>query len=243
MVLYVLAALGGLAAAFLLFLTVCSLAVNPKKTYTQDSRFYRFLINASAFVTFRLLRIQIHTSGIEKIPKGRMVLFVGNHRSNYDPIISWYVLRAWRPAFLSKASNFKIPIFGRLIRKCCFMAIDRSSPRNALSTIYRAADLLAKQAVSIAVYPEGTRSKTGKLLPFHNGVFKIAQRAGAPVAVLAISGTEKIAGNLLRLKPSQISLDVLAVIPQETVCSVRTDAIGTQVRTLLEASGASLTET
>lgn len=234
--LYALAVLGALAAVCLLFLAVCSLLVDPRREYAHDSRFYRFLINASAAMVLKLLRIKVHTAGIEKIPRDKMVLFVGNHRSNYDPIISWYVFRQWRPAFLSKASNFKIPIFGRMIRKCCFLAIDRSSPRKALTTINKAASLLAAQEVSIAVYPEGTRSRSGALLPFHNGVFKIAQRAGAPVVVLSISGTEMIFKNLLRFKPSHVYLDVLQVLPAEAVCGVKTSVIGMEVRELLEHS-------
>lgn len=103
-------------------------------------------------------------------------MFVGNHRSNFDPIIEWLVLKPWDIAFISKGENFKIPFFGRIIRKCCFMPIDRENPRKALRTINKASDLLQSGEVSIGVYPEGTRSKTGELLPFHDGVFHIAKR-------------------------------------------------------------------
>ena len=75
------------------------------------------------------------------------------------------------------------------------MAIDRENPRNAMKTIIKASKLLQKGEVSVGVYPEGTRSKECKLLPFHNGVFKIAQRADAPIAIVAISGTEKVSKN------------------------------------------------
>ena len=104
-------------------------------------------------------------------------MFVGNHRSNFDPIIEWLVLKPWDIAFISKGENFKIPFFGRIIRKCCFMPIDRENPRKALRTINKASDLLQSGEVSIGVYPEGTRSKTGELLPFHDGVFHIAKKA------------------------------------------------------------------
>lgn len=57
-------------------------------------------------------------------------------------------------AFVSKAENFQIPIFGRIIRRCCFMAIDRENPRNALLTIEKAAKLIASDEVSIGIYPE-----------------------------------------------------------------------------------------
>lgn len=65
--------------------------------------------------------IYIHTEGIDKIPKDGRFLFVSNHRSNFDPILTWYVLKDYDLAFISKAENFRIPIFGRIIRKCCFI--------------------------------------------------------------------------------------------------------------------------
>ncbi len=74
---------------------------------------------------------------------------------------------------------------------CCFLPIDRENPRKAIPTINRAAKLLKEQEVSVGIYPEGTRGKDCRLLPFHNGVFKIAQKAEAPIAVLSITGTEK----------------------------------------------------
>lgn len=66
------------------------------------------------------------------------------------------------------------------------MAIDRENPRNALLTIEKAAKLIESDEVSIGIYPEGTRSKECVLLPFHNGVFKIAQKASVPIVVASI---------------------------------------------------------
>ncbi len=231
--------LGGLLAVILiyvLFLFVCSLFVNSKKEYENHSRFYRHLLNTVTAIALKIMRIRIHTTGVEKIPaKTKNLLFVGNHRSNFDPIITWHILKVWQPAYISKASNFKIPIFGRFIRKCCFMAIDRENPRNALKTIIKAADLLKKGEVSIGVYPEGTRSKSGELLPFHNGVFKIAQKADASIVVLAIRGTEKIYKNY-PFHHTDVYLDVLEVIPPDVVKHTKTDVLGANIRTLLTST-------
>lgn len=126
-----------------------------------------------------------------------------------------------------------MPIFGRIIRKCCFMAIDRENPKEALKAINRAAGLLKQNAVSIGVYPEGTRSKSGGLLPFHNGVLKIAQKAQVPIVILAIDGTERIAKNFPFWK-STVYLDVIDVIPAKTVCSTRSSVLGGQIWSKLE---------
>ena len=224
----------GLFLLYVLFLLICSLFINPKKEYENHSRFYRTLLNGATAFAMKIMRIRIHTSGLEKVPQNtRNLLFVSNHRSNFDPIITWHIFRKWQPAFVSKASNFKIPIFGRFIRKCCFMAIDRENPRNALKTMLKAAELLKKGEVSICIYPEGTRSKECKLLPFHNGVFKTAQKANADIVVLAVSGTEQIHKNY-PFQHTDVYLDVLEVIPAETVKATKTDALGERIRTDLE---------
>lgn len=227
---------GGIVSLFLLyvlFMGICALAVDPKKEYEKNSAFYRFLLDSATAAAMRLLRIRVHVTGLEKLPADTGLLFVGNHRSNFDPIVTWYVLRKWKLAFISKPGNFKIPFFGRIIRKCCFMAIDRENPRKAISTINKAAELLRRQEVCVGVYPEGTRSKTGQLLPFHNGVFKIAQKADTPVAVVCIMGTEKISKRT-PFRRTDVHLDVCRVFSAEEVKGMKTEMIGAEVRRLIE---------
>lgn len=219
---------------YLPILTVCAIFVNPRKEYSKDSPFYRFVLNCATATAIRLLRIRVHVSGAEKLPEGK-VLFVCNHRSKFDPILTWYVFRKQKPAFVSKAENFKIPFFGRIIRKCCFMPIDRKNPRKAMTTILQAATLLKAQEVSIGIYPEGTRSPDCRLLPLHNGVFKIAQKAGAPIVVLSITGTEKIAKRT-PFQATDVYLDVLEVFEYEKIRDTNTRLIGTAVHRLLETN-------
>ena len=231
--LYILGVLLALLLLYILFLGICCLFIDPDKAYEKNSPFYRFLLDSATAAAMKLLRIRVHVSGIEKIPKDTKVLFVSNHRSNFDPIITWYILKKWKIAFISKPSNFKIPFFGRIIRKCCFMPIDRENPRKALPAINRAAKLLRKQEVSIGIYPEGTRSKSCKLLPFHNGVFKIAQKAEAPIVILCVTGTEKISKRT-PFRRTDVYLDVLEVFPAQGIKETKTEMIGTAVRRLLE---------
>ncbi|MBE6932465.1 MAG: 1-acyl-sn-glycerol-3-phosphate acyltransferase [Ruminococcaceae bacterium] len=230
--LYILEILLGLFLLYVLFLGVCSLLVNPEREYAKNSNFYRFLLDSATAAAMKLLRIRVHTNGMEMLPEDTKVLFVSNHRSNFDPIVTWYALKERKIAFVSKPSNFKIPFFGRIIRKCCFLPIDRENPRKAIVTINKAAKLLQKQEVSIGIYPEGTRSKTGQLLPFHNGVFKIAQKAESPIAVLSITGTEKISGRT-PFQPTDVYLDVLEVFPGENIKESKTETIGMMVRHLI----------
>ena len=116
--LFFLAGILVLIGLLFLFLFLCSLFVDPKKEYDKDGRFYRALLNGATGAALKLLRIRVQVSGEEKLPADSPVLFVCNHRSNFDPIITWYVFRKYRPAFISKEANFHIPFFGRFIRRC-----------------------------------------------------------------------------------------------------------------------------
>ena len=227
-ILWLLLALLGVSVCYILLLSIAALLVNPEKEYTHDSPFYRKLLYSATACAIRLLHIRIQTDGMEKVPTSGRFLLVCNHRSNFDPILTWYILRKYNLAFVSKPENFHIPIFGRLIRRCCFLAIDRENPKNALVTIQKAAELLERDEVNVAIYPEGTRSKDCVLLPFHNGVFKIAQKANVPILVAAIQGTEQIHKNWYRRR-TQVQFDIIETIPAAFVAENRTAVIGQRV--------------
>ena len=81
---------GGIIAIFLmyiLFLFVCSLFVRTDRQYTEDSRFYRHLLYGATGFAMWFLRVKMHVTGMEKIPVDVKPLFVGNHLSNYDPLM------------------------------------------------------------------------------------------------------------------------------------------------------------
>lgn len=233
--LYILLGVLAVLLLYVCFLAICSLFVDPKKTYPHNSRFYRALLYSASAAALKLLRVRVHTTGTGKLPEGQRLLFVGNHRSNFDPIVQWLTLRPWEIAFLSKKENFKIPFFGRFIRKCCFLVIDRENPRKAFDTVVKASALLQSGEVSIGVYPEGTRSKSCELLPFHDGVFRIAQKAGTPIAVMAVSGTEQIHKNVLRRR-SDVYLDIVRVIPADEVKSSNTHVLSSVIQSALRES-------
>ena len=234
-VLWILGIILGLALLYFIIPGFFALFVNPKKEYKKDSRLYRFLLNVASGIGLWVMRVKVRVNGTEKLPKGQKLLFVGNHRSNFDPIITWYMFRDWNISFISKAGNFKIPIFGRLIRRCCFMVIDRENPRKAIGTINSAGELLKSGEVSIGVYPEGTRSKSGELLPFHSGVLRIAQKGNAGIAIIAMKGTERIHKNY-PFRASHIEVEVLDVIPAEQVATTRTNDLSEMIREKLENS-------
>ena len=215
-------------AVYVLIMTVSAYSIASRE-YSQNSTYFRFLLNISLAMLFFVARIDIKTKGLENIPKGRFLL-VSNHRSKFDPMAAWIVFKKQNIAFISKEENFRIPWFGRIIRKCCCLPIDRKDPGKAMETVEKAAELLKNDTVSVGVYPEGTRSFSGELLPFHNAMFKIAQKAGVPIVVTTIEGTENICKNYIRRR-TEVKLKVVDVISAAEVCSTHSTAVlGARVR-------------
>ena len=172
--------------------------------------------------------------GLEKLPKEGRFLFVCNHRSFFDPLIVMAHQNDWNISFVSKPSNMRIPLAGPAAQTAGFLGIDRENDRNALRTILTAADYLKRDLCSIGVYPEGTRSHTKEMLPFHKGSFKIAQRGNVPLVVAGISGSEKLKQGYF-LHPHTVILEILDVIPAAEVKAASTAELSERSRALIQA--------
>ncbi len=228
--------LGGyllLHVLYLLFFWLYSLPVPMDKPLEKVRPVSHFGAYATASLLCIYGGVKAVVSGAEKLPKDSRFLFVCNHRSIFDPMIVMDKLHDYNIAFISKPANMNIPIAGHALYCAGFLAIDRENDRNALKTILTAADYLKRDVCSIGIYPEGTRSKTKELLPFHAGSFKIAQRAKAPLVVACVSGSEK-AQIVNPFNACKVQLDILEVIPAETVSSMRTDALAEHARSLIQ---------
>ena len=234
-VLYIILAIIVLVALWFVLLFVSGIPIDKNKEYDKNSRYCRFLLYFTTAVGLWIVRVKTTVTGLDKLPEGRRFLLASNHRSNFDPLITWNELRKYDLAFISKPENFSIPFFGKIIRKCCFMSIDRKDSEKANVTKERAARLMKSGEVSVAVYPEGTRSRTGELLPFHNGLFNTAKEADVPIAVMTLKGTDEIKNNYPRHR-SRVALDIVDFIPVETVRELSPHELGVRVRESMEKS-------
>lgn len=224
---------------YVLVIIISAAFVDTGRVYDKHSRYYRVLLNSFSGLAKWVLGIRTHVTGLDKfkdsVPAGTRFLLVQNHRSNFDPILTWLVFIKQDVAFISKEKNMHIPFFGRIIRRCCFMSIDRENAREALKTIIKGAELIKDNQVSIGIYPEGTRNKKYKgLLPFHNGVFKIAQLAKVPIVITTIYGTENVHKNYLRRR-TDVYMDVTGVISAEDVARMSTKDIAAVVESQMLA--------
>jgi 1-acyl-sn-glycerol-3-phosphate acyltransferase len=134
-------------------------------------------------------RVRVVARGLEQLEPGRTYVFVANHQSLFDiPILFWtlpYQLR-----IIAKDSLGQIPFIGWHLRRTGHMLVDRNRP--APTTILRWASRLTSNGLSLIVFPEGTRSRDGRVARFKGGSFYLALEAGLPVVPLSVIGSRHV---------------------------------------------------
>ena len=220
----------GLLLLHALVLAAASLFVNKRDPNPKAFPFYRKLLTGSIGPLLTLGGVQVNLVGADRLPAEGFLL-VGNHRSDFDPITAMYALRDRGLTFVTKKENIDIPVGGRLIAGSGCISLDRSDDKQGLLVIRQAVRRI-REGEAIGIYPEGTRSKTGELLPFRVGCFKAAQWAKCPLVVLRTRGTENIGKNFF-LRRTPVTLTVAAVFPYEQIRDLDTTEIGELVREVL----------
>ena len=137
----------------------------------------------------RLSGIRYTVSGTEHVNPGRASVYAVNHTSNVEPPILYDALSPVFPRLriLYKAELRKLPVLTRAWDLAGFIPLERGNPEQSLPAIERAAAAL-REGNSFLIFPEGTRSRTGELLPFKKGGFIMAIKGQAPIVPVAISG-------------------------------------------------------
>jgi 1-acyl-sn-glycerol-3-phosphate acyltransferase len=137
----------------------------------------------------RAAGIKIEMAGLENIPPGRSCIFMSNHVSNLDPPVVLPLLPG-RSSVLLKKELMNIPILGKAMRLAKFVPVERGHRRDAAQASVEAAADALRSGLHILVYPEGTRSRDGRLSTFKKGPFFLAQETQAPIVPIALSGTQ-----------------------------------------------------
>lgn len=223
-----------LVAVTLLILVIISWFVDKDKPCEKPEPFFKRTIEI--VVDSVLFVAGVHTTmvGLEKVPTDRRFLLVCNHRCGLDPLPVLVKMRRYNVAFVSKPENFNLPIVGSFVHKSCCLPIDRENARKAMKTIHQATEYVKNDITSIGIYPEGTRSKTGELLEFKDGVFYIAKKAKCPIVVMTAENTEKIGKNF-PWRRTKVIYTVLDVVEPESFENQSTHEISENVRNMMLA--------
>ena len=159
-------------------------------------------------VILKISGTEITVLGEENVPD-EAVLFVGNHRSYFDILLT-YSRCKHLTGYVAKKEMLKYPLLRDWMKALYCLFLDRDNVREGLKTILQAIDYV-KEGISICIFPEGTRNKNEDeldMLPFHEGSFKIAAKTNCPIIPMAISGSADIWENHFpRVKKTHVILE------------------------------------
>ncbi len=153
----------------------------------------------------RIAGIRWRLIGLDQLPMKSNYIFMSNHVSNIDPPLLVPLLPR-RVTVMVKKELFKLPILGPAMRMADFIPIDRTNREAAIGSVREAANVVRK-GLDLLVFPEGTRSRDGRLLPFKKGSFYLAMDTGVPIVPVTILGTEELLpkGSMLA-RPGKVSI-------------------------------------
>ena len=159
-----------------------------------------------------LSNTKVDVIGGENIPFGKPVVFMANHQSDFDIFITLaHIPGQFR--WLAKKELFSIPIFGSAMRKAGYIEIDRHNRERAFKSLDAAAEKIS-QGRCVMTFPEGTRSRDGRMKPFKQGTFHLAIKAGTPIVPISIIGSGEIMPKRsLQVNPGRIILFIDKPIP------------------------------
>lgn len=169
----------------------------PWTFITGDIRFLYCLGMGLAFNGARIAGARVRTEGLDKIDRAGTYIFMSNHVSNLDPPILCPLIPR-RTSILAKRVIWRIPILGPALTMAEIVPVERENRESAIQSIRRAGEVM-QHHINLTLFPEGTRSRDGRLLPFKKGPFHLAQDTGFPIVPITILGTYEMMpkGNMI----------------------------------------------
>jgi 1-acyl-sn-glycerol-3-phosphate acyltransferase len=177
-------------------------------------------------------RVKVSVKGLSNIDPSSPYIYMANHQSNFDiPVLLGHLTVQFR--WLAKMELFKIPVFGRAMRKAGYISIDRHHRESAFDSLKVAANKI-KSGVSVLIFPEGTRSWDGNIQPFKKGGFVMAIDSGVPIVPVVMTGTRAIMPKgKFRVYPGHVRMVIHPPIGTSTYTRETKEALMERVRRVM----------
>jgi 1-acyl-sn-glycerol-3-phosphate acyltransferase len=160
----------------------------------------------------RTVGVRVEVQGLEHLDPRQSYLFLSNHQSMLDIIVLLAHLRR-TPAFLIKKELFRLPVFNPGLYWIDCVPVDRTHRDRAVESVHRAAAAL-RRGIDFVAYPEGTRTRTGRLQPFKKGPFYMAVEAGVPIVPVTVDGAfDLMPKGTIRCRPGRVRLTFHPPVP------------------------------
>ncbi|MDE7284268.1 MAG: 1-acyl-sn-glycerol-3-phosphate acyltransferase [Lachnospiraceae bacterium] len=186
-----------LVAGFVLLFLVCSIPlmiieyIIGKFNMDVKNRSSLAIVNWAFRCCLFLAGTKITVLGEENVPKDTPVLYIGNHRSYFDIVMTY--VRVPRPTgYIAKIEMLRYPLLRTWMKYLHCLFLDRKDIKQGMKTIVEGIEKI-QSGISICIFPEGTRNKVNDtFLPFHEGSFKIAEKSGCPIIPMSINNAADI---------------------------------------------------
>lgn len=157
--------------------------------YAKDISSLRIIQAVFKFILW-ITGVEVTVIGEENVPKDQPVLYIGNHRSFFDILLT-YTRCPGLTGYVAKAEMEKIPLLSNWMRYLHCLFLDRKDIKKGLKTILEGIEKI-KSGISICIFPEGTRNRADsdlELMEFHEGSFKLATKTNCPIVPIALNNT------------------------------------------------------
>lgn len=165
------------------------------------------IVNWAFRVCLFLAGTSVTVIGEENVPKNVPVLYIGNHRSYFDILITY--IRVPRPTgYIAKKEMLRYPLLSNWMKNLHCLFLDRKDIKQGLKTILTAIEKV-KSGISICIFPEGTRNRVNDtFMEFHEGSFKIAEKTGCPIIPMSINNSAQIfEDHIPKIKKAHVVLE------------------------------------
>jgi len=177
---------------------------------------------------------RVRVSGMENLPDSDEICLIGNHQGNIDvPLVLGYIPR--RTGFIAKKELRKVPALNlwMIALNCIF--IDRKNARKSLAGIHRGISRI-KEGNTLAIFPEGTRSRGPRMNPFKTGNLKLIARAGVTIVPLTLNGTYRVFEENHRIRSSRITLHIHPAIQTSRLSAEQQAALPETLQQLIASA-------
>lgn len=202
-----------MVATFVILFLICSIPlliaewIIGKFNMDLKNRSSLAIVNWAFRCCLFLAGTRVTVLGEENVPKDQAVLYVANHRSYFDILLTY--VRVPRPTgYVAKSGMLKVPLLSNWMKNLHCLFLDRENIKEGLKTILSGANEI-KSGISVCIFPEGTRnSDPDHLLPFHAGSFKMAEKSSCPVIPIALNNSSAIwEEHLPRIKKAHVVIE------------------------------------
>lgn len=185
--------------------------------YNQEAKDYSCLrmVQTAFKLMLKVAGVRLTVIGEENVPKDQAVLYIGNHRSYFDILLT-YSRCPGLTGYVAKVEMLRYWFLRDWMKALYCLFLDRKDIKAGLKTILQGIEYI-KRGISICIFPEGTRNRTDEMLPFKEGSLKIAEKTGCPIIPMAITNSAEIFENHIPfVRPCHVILEYgTPILPKE----------------------------